>query len=914
LSEVKEITPEWYTTPDMFRNVNKFDFGQTQDGEVIDDVELPRWARGSAEEFVRIHREALESDFVSEHLHEWIDLIFGYKQRGPDSVEANNVFYYLTYYGAVDHYMIQDEAIRKATELQIAHFGQTPMQLFKAPHPAKKVRGSQAQLPLTRSLGKSLQSLFPLPSNPSAIVTNKAGVVATANLLGDENDPTLVSTVTSNGGIPVLSDEEQLALDAPVTLVIRKTDRAIVKMVVLVDRIICILDNGVTEVLKYSTSDEAKTALATAQAVRAAAASNQNNSGSAGNARRGSTVSNGESTSSGAIKRGSTVSSSTVLAAEDILFGDYVDTNASSIRTTSTSKRQMSSQLPQRLAVMQPGESMIAVEKEYTHFEVIPKVPLPPRSSKLSTLSTYPSTSTQSSAVINNRCVNNELDFFEKMLKLKPASGSNGNISTYSSFGSSTMTFAELQAKFVVFNRSCKLCFTFGRVDGVVSIRELDQRSGAIKSGGDFSAHHRRVISVASDTTISDYDIVASLDESGQIFVWTILHPKTNDMERSYYTISRRPQKTFRCAPNHPENMQLALSSHLGVVIVVSGGQVYIFSLERNELLRTFKLTYSLHVERPLASSSLFSTEAMEQEQRLHVWNHSHQIRDSTFNGPIEHAFGNKRYFLHNQYSGGGLNSESSTLNFLDESPKVYLTRRFVISDFGYIVLHVESFLYEESILEFEDHLIQQHLLLAYTISGQQVGIIQSLSGITALSCPDHGEIVISGHRDGSVMFYQVQNLAMLYKLDPSSYCVQYNLALPGSKASSSNTTASLKGQKNPVNDYTSNNDSAFQGTKRTGDNSAVIAISLGPNRFAPAVVCISTEAGNVFIKAMPDFIKWEKNRSPSAFAQLASVPLQAVKGTLIQAQNWTAETAGVFAQNAKTFADDAISELKKVL
>ncbi|XP_069053304.1 neurobeachin-like protein 1 isoform X2 [Lepisosteus oculatus] len=136
-NDVKELIPEFFYFPEFLENQNEFDLGCLQiSKERVNDVILPKWARGP-EDFIYKHRKALESEYVSAHLHEWIDLIFGYKQRGPAAVEALNVFYYCTYEGAVDLDAVADEKERKALEGMISNFGQTPCQLLKEPHPVR---------------------------------------------------------------------------------------------------------------------------------------------------------------------------------------------------------------------------------------------------------------------------------------------------------------------------------------------------------------------------------------------------------------------------------------------------------------------------------------------------------------------------------------------------------------------------------------------------------------------------------------------------------------------------------------------------------------------------------------------------------------------------------------------------------
>ena len=139
MTDVRELTPEFFYLPEFLENLNEFDFGTRQNSaQSVNSVELPRWARGDPKIFIAKHRQALESPFVSQNLHKWIDLVFGFKQKGEAAFEAVNVFHHLSYQGARDLDNITDPVERLATIGIIHNFGQTPHQVFQRPHPARE--------------------------------------------------------------------------------------------------------------------------------------------------------------------------------------------------------------------------------------------------------------------------------------------------------------------------------------------------------------------------------------------------------------------------------------------------------------------------------------------------------------------------------------------------------------------------------------------------------------------------------------------------------------------------------------------------------------------------------------------------------------------------------------------------------
>jgi hypothetical protein len=129
IGDYRELVPEFYFDNQFLMNVNSYDLGQLR-GEVLNDAVLPPWCHQSAIEFVYLQRKALESDFVSDAIAAWIDLVWGYRQNGAAAEEADNTFCPFLYENAPADRLEEVEAWRESC-------GQIPHQLFTERHPAR---------------------------------------------------------------------------------------------------------------------------------------------------------------------------------------------------------------------------------------------------------------------------------------------------------------------------------------------------------------------------------------------------------------------------------------------------------------------------------------------------------------------------------------------------------------------------------------------------------------------------------------------------------------------------------------------------------------------------------------------------------------------------------------------------------
>ncbi|KEG12141.1 neurobeachin/beige protein [Trypanosoma grayi] len=136
LQDVRELIPELFYLPELCINKNGVQFGCRQEGEPMDALELPPWAHGDPYEFIYCMRESLECDYVSSMLHHWIDLIFGYKQRGKEAIAALNVFNWHSYEELDKNH--SSDVDQKLLIDSLDNIGQTPTQLFTRSHAERR--------------------------------------------------------------------------------------------------------------------------------------------------------------------------------------------------------------------------------------------------------------------------------------------------------------------------------------------------------------------------------------------------------------------------------------------------------------------------------------------------------------------------------------------------------------------------------------------------------------------------------------------------------------------------------------------------------------------------------------------------------------------------------------------------------
>ena len=134
--DVRELIPEIYSIPEIYHNINDFDLGIRRNKIKVIDVECPEWSGNDPYKLITYLNLAFESDEISSNIGGWIDLVFGFKQRGKEAEKYNNIYMFNSYPDLVD---IENMSIdKKRYYYRFVEFGSCPKQLFKKPFENKE--------------------------------------------------------------------------------------------------------------------------------------------------------------------------------------------------------------------------------------------------------------------------------------------------------------------------------------------------------------------------------------------------------------------------------------------------------------------------------------------------------------------------------------------------------------------------------------------------------------------------------------------------------------------------------------------------------------------------------------------------------------------------------------------------------
>jgi hypothetical protein len=203
--------------------------------------------------------------------------------------------------------------------------------------------------------------------------------------------------------------------------------------------------------------------------------------------------------------------------------------------------------------------------------------------------------------------------------------------------------------------------------------------------------------------------------------------------------------------------------------------------------------------------------------------------------------------------------TDGSTESSTDNSSEMLVIRKLSICNEGFLNLSLE--------VSDSDRIITWYLA-SFTLSGTRCGVYKCSSPVTFLSCHQRGNVVIAGLADGTVELLSSSALDPLFALTPHLSCASYE-------------------------------SDRVQAVKASDDPNVIVSVHVNLS-----VICITSAAGHMFCRALPDFVKFESDRNTSHFARLVKNPIQTVQQH--------AQTITDAASTLKIHIDETIGELNK--
>jgi hypothetical protein len=156
-TDLREMIPELYTIPELFLNINNLNFGKIRineeskepeinqnNGNIIinlengkteqvENVKLPAWCEDNPFLFIEKNRILFENNNLN--INPWIDLIFGYLQRGSKAQNIGNIYLPYVYDGVMNLRAKSEDLLKDREEnefkMRLFELGVHPTKVFE---------------------------------------------------------------------------------------------------------------------------------------------------------------------------------------------------------------------------------------------------------------------------------------------------------------------------------------------------------------------------------------------------------------------------------------------------------------------------------------------------------------------------------------------------------------------------------------------------------------------------------------------------------------------------------------------------------------------------------------------------------------------------------------------------------------